>query len=171
MNSVGKLLSRHLKDLKPGKLEWIGVRPARKAPMQLVRHVEAVKDFGLNGDRRCDGSPGSGRQVTLINREHIEVIQKMLGLEELDPELLRRNLVVSGINLLALRHQRFRIGDAIFEAGAHCHPCLRMEQALGPGAVAAMLGHGGVCAKIIQGGTIAIGDSVEKLRSNQLDLL
>jgi MOSC domain-containing protein YiiM len=69
---------------------------------------------------------------------------------------------VSDINLLALRHQRFSIGDAIFEANAHCHPCLRMEQALGKGAVAAMLGHGGICAKIVQSGKISIGDKVIK---------
>jgi len=81
----------------------------------------------------------------------------------ISPDLLRRNLVVRGINLLALRHQRFRIGEVEFEGTALCHPCLRMEQALGQGAVAAMLGHGGLCAKIITNGTIRLGDQVEKL--------
>ena len=112
---------------------------------------------------------GSARQVTLINREHIEVVAKLLGLESIDPGLLRRNLVVSGINLIALRHQRFRIGEAEFEATAQCHPCVRMEQALGKGTVAAMLGHGGICAKIIKGGVIAVGDEVIKLELDTLD--
>jgi len=81
----------------------------------------------------------------------------------IDPAILRRNLVVSGINLTALRHQRFQIGDALFEATALCHPCSRMEKALGKHGVAAMLGHGGLCAKIIRGGKITVGDDVVHL--------
>ena len=163
VNAVGRLLSRHLQDLKPGRLDWIGLRPERKMEMLRVTHAEAIIDMGLAGDRRCKGTPGSARQVTLINSEHIEVVAKLLALESIDPALLRRNLVVSGINLMALRHQRFCIGEVELEATAQCHPCLRMEQALGSGAVAAMLGHGGICAKIIKGGLINMGDEVIKL--------
>ena len=163
INTVGRLLSRHLQDLKPGRLEWIGLRPERKADLLVVDQVEAIAEMGLAGDRRCKGTAGSARQVTLINQEHIAVVAQLLGLESIDPAILRRNLVVSGINMVALRHQRFRIGEAEFEASAHCHPCLRMEQALGKGAVAAMLGHGGVCAKIVKGGVIRVGDEVVKL--------
>lgn len=163
MNSVGKLLSRHLNDMPPGTLSWIGLRPERKAKMTIVARANALATLGLEGDRRCASSPGSGRQVTLINQEHIDVIARLMGLASIAPEQLRRNLVVTGINLQALRHQRFRIGEAEFEANAHCHPCLRMEQNLGKGAVAAMLGHGGICAKIITSGAIAVGDRVEKL--------
>jgi len=163
INTVGRLLSRHLQGLKPGRLEWIGLRPERKVDLLVVDQVEAIAELGLAGDRRCKGTADSARQVTLINQEHIEVVAKLLGQESIDPSVLRRNLVVSGINMVALRHQRFRIGDAEFEASAHCHPCLRMEQALGKGAVAAMLGHGGVCAKIVKSGVIRVGDEVVKL--------
>lgn len=163
MNSVGKLLSRHLQELEPGTLEWIGLRPERKAPMLVVDEVEALSGLGLAGDRRCQATPGTARQVTLINREHLVVIADLLDIEAINPELLRRNLVVSGINLLALRHQRFRIGTAEFEATAQCHPCVRMEQVLGKGAVGAMLGHGGICAKILKNGKIKVGDAVEKI--------
>jgi len=163
INTVGRLLSRHLQGLKPGRLEWIGLRPERKVDLLVVDQVEAIAELGLAGDRRCKGTADSARQVTLINQEHIEVVAKLLGQESIDPSVLRRNLVVSGINMVALRHQRFRIGDAEFEASAHCHPCMRMEQALGKGAVAAMLGHGGVCAKIVKSGVIRVGDEVVKL--------
>lgn len=169
MNSVGKLLSRHLQELAPGTVSWIGLRPQRKFPMQVVDRSLATQGLGLEGDRRYTGNPGSARQVTFINQEHIDLIAKLLNRDAIDPSTLRRNVVVTGINLVALRHQRFQIGEAIFEANAHCHPCLRMEHALGKGGVAAMLGHGGVCAKVIQSGVIAVGDRVIKL-DDQLSL-
>lgn len=157
---MARLLGRHLQDLKPGRLEWIGLRPTHKADLLEVTKVEAISDLGLTGDRRCQGKPGSKRQVTLINQEHIALIAELMGLSHISPALLRRNLVVSGINLLALRHQRFSIGAAEFETTLPCHPCIRMEQALGKGAIAAMFGHGGICAKVIKGGMIHIGDEV-----------
>jgi MOSC domain-containing protein YiiM len=120
----------------------------------------AIAERGLEGDHRIDKTPGSGRQVTLISREFIAQTAHFLGRDDISPGLLRRNLVVSGINLNALRHQRFTIGDALFEAGALCHPCSRMETALGKGGVAAMLGHGGLCCRVLKGGIIRIGDEV-----------
>ncbi len=105
-------------------------------------------------------TPGSARQVTLISEEFIAQIAHFTACGSIDPALLRRNLVVSGINLNALRHQRFQIGDALFEATALCHPCSRMETALGKGGVAAMIGHGGLCARILSTGTIHIGDQL-----------
>jgi MOSC domain-containing protein YiiM len=153
-------LDRFARDLPPGTLEWIGVRPARREDLVVLDSVEAIADAGLAGDHRTAKKRGSGRQVTLISREFIDQIAHFSGHGNIDPALLRRNLVVSGINLNALRHQQFRIGPVLLEAGAWCHPCLRMEEALGKGGIAAMLGHGGLCCKILQGGLIRVGDAV-----------
>ena len=163
MNSQGRLIARFTENLPAGTLEWIGLRPARKEAMQTVEHVIALEGLGLKGDRRCHGSPGSARQVTLISAEHLDLIAQFMGRDQVPVELLRRNLLVSGINLYALRHQPFRIGEAEFIATAHCHPCSRMESALGEGAVAAMLGYGGFCAKITKTGLIRTGDKIEKI--------
>ncbi len=160
MSTQSRLFARYLEGLPSGKLEWIGLRPARKEPMIVVQNVEAIEGIGLSGDRRCEGRPGSARQVTIISEEYIDIIARLLKKDSIDPAILRRNLVVSGINLTALRHQRFQIGEALFESTAQCHPCSRMEQALGKNGVAAMLGHGGLCAKIIRGGHLSIGDEL-----------
>jgi MOSC domain-containing protein YiiM len=74
MNSVGRLLSRHLNNINPGEVTWIGIRPERKADMIVINSVQAITSLGLKGDRRCKGNPGSARQVTLINQEHIDVV-------------------------------------------------------------------------------------------------
>jgi MOSC domain-containing protein YiiM len=160
-----QLFSRYLKDLKPGRLEWIGVRPGRKQELLVMEAAEALAGLGLEGDHRCGKTPGSARQVTLISSEFIRMIETYTGLEQINPLLLRRNLVVSGINLNALRHQQFKIGTAVFEATALCHPCVRMDQALGQGGTAAMLGYGGLCARILESGMLRIGDQLIPLES------
>ena len=160
MRAQQRLFGRYAEKIKPGHLSWIGVRPERKANMLELSEVQAVKDLGLEGDHRCSKTPGSARQVTIISEEYIDQISHFTGLDVIHPSLLRRNLVVKGINLTALRHQQFTIGEALFEATALCHPCSRMEQALGDGGVVAMLGHGGLCVKILKSGKIRIGDSV-----------
>lgn len=163
MSVQGRLFARYLNDLPSGKLEWIGLRPARKEAMVIVESAMAIQGFGLEGDRRCQGSEGSARQVTIISVEYIDMITRLLKKEAIDPAILRRNLLVSGINLTALRHQRLQIGDCILETTALCHPCLRMEAALGKNGVAAMLGYGGLCAKITTAGMLKVGDDVKHL--------
>ena len=155
-----KLFARYLKDLPDGRLQWIGLRPGHKQEMISVESTHAIARLGLEGDHRCLKTPDSGRQVTIISSEFIHIIETYMGLPNIDPSLLRRNLVVSGINLNALRHQQFRIGGALFEATALCHPCVRMDQTLGRGGAAAMLGYGGLCAKVLESGEIRLGDLV-----------
>ncbi|MGB7271392.1 MAG: MOSC domain-containing protein [Albidovulum sp.] len=74
--------------------------------------------------------------------------------------MLRRNLVVSGRNLLALRHARLRIGGAQIVIRGPCAPCSRMQTVLGPGGCNEMRGHGGRCAGVLVPGRIALGDPV-----------
>ena len=153
-------LNAYLGHLGAATIEWIWVRPRRREPLVAVTEAEAVADLGLRGDHRMTKTPGSGRQVTLISREFVTQIEQHLGKSDLDPAVLRRNIVVSGINLNALRRQQFWFGEALFEATQLCHPCARMEAELGPGGVVAMMGYGGLCAKVLQTGQIAIGDSL-----------
>jgi MOSC domain-containing protein YiiM len=108
---------------------------------------------------------GGKRQVTLLQAEHLSAIAALCGIgHRCDPSLLRRNLVVSGINLLALKDKPFLIGMVTLEGTGLCHPCSRMEEALGPGGYNAVRGHGGIMARIIEGGVLRIGDKVRLIR-------
>ncbi len=83
---------------QPGHVEWIGVRPERRVTMQSIEAV-MISANGLDGDRSRAGK----RAVTLIQQEHLGAIESYLGRGPVAPETLRRNLVVSGINLAALK--------------------------------------------------------------------
>ncbi len=142
-----------------GTVEWIGVRPARQEPL-MVKHEVEVGDQGLVGDR-FSGKPDATRVVTLIQKEHIDAVASILGQSSIDPGLLRRNIVVSGINLAALKQNRFQIGDVVLFGTGNCPPCSRMEENLGQGGYNAMRGHGGITANVVSGGMIRTGDQVK----------
>lgn len=144
-----------------GRLEWIGVRPKRREPLLALPEVEVLPDAHLAGDH-ARIKPGGKRQVTLIQHEHLAAVAGFLGLPEpVAPGRLRRNLVVSGLNLLALKGRQIRIGrDVVLDITGECHPCSRMEEELGPGGYNAMRGHGGLTARIVRGGRIRLGDAV-----------
>lgn len=142
-----------------GKLEWIGLRPARRAALDIVEQAECIADHGIRGDRSAEKAGGK-RQVTLIQAEHLPVIASCVGEDTVTPEMLRRNLMVSGINLLALKDKIFTIGSVTLEYTGTCPPCSFMEETLGNGGYNAMRGHGGITAKILTGGVISIGDTV-----------
>lgn len=142
-----------------GLVEWIGVRPSRGETMMALESVQVNCGTGLEGDR-FKGRPESPRQVTLIQQEHLAVIAACLGRESVEASLLRRNIVVSGINLLALKDKHFRVGDVVLEFTGPCHPCSKMERLLGAGGYNAMRGHGGITARVHEAGVIRLSDAV-----------
>ncbi|MBK7872247.1 MAG: MOSC domain-containing protein [Saprospiraceae bacterium] len=142
-----------------GFVEWIGIRPIRAAAVQEVSSVEVSQEEGLIGDHY--NKVGGARQVTLIQAEHLETVAKLLKINNINPVLTRRNILVSGINLLAFADRTFQIGEVVLEMTGFCHPCSKMEANLGSGGYNAMRGHGGITAKVIQGGIIKIGDQVK----------
>ncbi len=140
-----------------GKVEWLGIRPEKRKPLKTVDSV-TVLDSGLKGDH-YNGRSGK-RSITLIQAEHISALASLLHREKILPGELRRNIVVSGINLVALKNREFKIGSAILKMTGLCHPCSRMEEVLGSGGYNAMRGHGGINASVIVSGTISLGDTV-----------
>lgn len=143
---------------RAGTVQWIGVRPARDVEAEEVDCAQAIAGRGLVGDRYGGGSGKRG--VTLIQAEHLPAIASLAGHAAVAPGTLRRNLVVAGIPLIALKGLRFRVGEVLLEGTGPCDPCSRMEVALGPGAYNAMRGMGGLCARVLEGGTLRIGDRV-----------
>ena len=144
---------------RTGKVEWIGLRPARRVPLVPVDVADVSVEEGLIGDRWVLTN-STNRQVTLIQAEHIEAVASIMELGAIDPGLLRRNIVVRGINLVSLKGRSFRVGTALLEMTGLAHPCSRMEENLGAGGYNAMRGHGGITCKVLEAGVISLGDEV-----------
>lgn len=156
METIAELMSRHH---GVGLLEWIGIRPARRREMISCSEVSAL-ETGLQGDHY---NTGGKRSVTLLQFEHLSVIGAFMGSDPAKPELLRRNLIVSGINLIGIKNRRFSIGDAVLEGTGICAPCSRMEENLGSGGYSAVRGHGGITARITNPAIIRVGDKLSPL--------
>lgn len=145
---------------KSGRIEWIGLREERNEELTVVKEASVSPESGLQGDHYRGSS--KKRQVTLIQKEHIDAVSAMMGLE-VSPALLRRNVVVSGINLLSLKDTTFELGSAILQFTGLCHPCSRMEKNLGRGGYNAMRGHGGITAEVLKEGVFKTGDRLTVL--------
>ena len=135
-----------------GIVETIQVRPARREPTVEVE----VWDL----ESAVDHARSAARAVTLFQFEHLAVISSLLG-RPVDFARTRRNLCIRGFNLEVGRGSVIEVGDAQLGLTGRCHPCARMEEAFGTGGFAAMLGHGGWTARIVQTGTIRCGDAVQ----------
>lgn len=152
MSELRNLRQRHA---APGRVDWIGLRPKRLADVVPVDRAD-LGATGLEGDHSRAGP----RALTLIQAEHLPVIAALAQVAEIRPETLRRNIMISGINLWALRHDRLRLGQAEIKLTKPCSPCSRMERLIGPGAYNAMRGHGGWYAEVIRPGTLSVGESL-----------
>jgi MOSC domain-containing protein YiiM len=123
-------------------------------PMEELSEVRAMDDTGFEGC--AHGRPGRKRQVLLVDRETLEAM-------DLKPGIIRENVTTDGLNVNSLQiGQQLRVGDARLEVSAVCTPCDLME-AIRPGLRRELWGRRGMLCRVLEGGMIRRGDSIEKL--------
>jgi len=128
--------------------------PKKHLPMEELSEVRAVGDTGFEGCAHA--RPGSKRQVLLVDRETLEAM-------DLRPGIIRENITTDGMNVNSLQiGQRLQIGGARLEVSAVCTPCDQME-AIRPGLPKELWGRRGMLCRVLEGGVIRRGDSIEKL--------
>ena len=148
-----------------GEVEAIFIARRGGQPVERVQEIETLRDTGLVGDRFVEGtSYWSGVdecQVTLIAVEALEGITTKTEVSVMEGQH-RRNIVTRGIDLLKLRGTRFQVGNAVLEFDRPRPPC-RYIQSVSEHGMTKALGRnrGGICARVIQGGVIRPGDSIE----------
>src|SRR6185503_16162710 len=139
-----------------GRIEAIWIKPAHRIPMKRVDSGELVAGRGLEGS--VDRS--RRRQLTLLEAENWSRCVSKLNAAT-DPSARRANILLSGVRLAHTRGRVLKIGAARIQVGGELTPCERMDEAL-PGLQEALRADwgGGVFAQVLEGGLIAVGDSV-----------
>ena len=142
-------------------VEAIYLHRKKAGPMELVAEAEARSGFGLEGDKYFQENEGAGpdREITLIASEAIDAFRAETAIPFL-PEESRRNVVTRGVALNPLVGREFRVGGATLQGIRLCEPCAHLEKLTRPGVLRGFVGRGGLRARIVQGGTIRVGDSV-----------
>jgi MOSC domain-containing protein YiiM len=152
-------------------VQRIWTAPEGSAPMEARERVRAIADGGLRGDRYCHDrgyySPFDVCQVTLVDSGALEYVREEYGIDLSDGRH-RRNLVVD-FDVVELLDARFAVGEAVFEGTRRRPPCAHVEDLAGEEGVARALSEerGGVCADVVEGGEVAVGDELRVLE--QLD--
>jgi MOSC domain-containing protein YiiM len=146
--------------MSQGRLVSIHVTPEAGGTPEPRAAARVVPGGGLEGDRHGRSPAGEGwnRELTLISAEALEHL-KQVGLP-LAPGASRRQLVTQGIDLDRWTGKRFRVGEVVLEGTKACRPCDHLEALTQPGVKAALEGRGGLCARIVSGGTLRVGDAV-----------
>ena len=128
--------------------------PKKRLPMEQLAIANLLIDSGLEGCAHA--RPGGRRQVLLVDRETLEAM-------DLAPGVIRENVTTEGINVNGLEPgQRLRVGLTLLEVTAVCTPCDQLEK-IRPGLRREIYGRRGMLCKVIEGGTIRPGDSIERV--------
>lgn len=131
-------------------------QPAGEHPLIAVPEVECVAGRGLVGDRFFDFKENYKGQATFFAEEVFADVCQTLGVSDKLPGVTRRNIITAGVDLNTLVGKEFEIQGIRFVGMGECSPCLWMNQAIGPGAMAALHGRGGLRARILTGGTLRV---------------
>jgi MOSC domain-containing protein YiiM len=137
-------------------------------PLVEVRQIDCVAGHGIRGDRFYDYRDDYKGQITFFSLEVFEQLAAHLGVTDKSAGELRRNVIVSDINLNNLIGEEFSIQGVRLRGTAHCKPCYWMDQAIAPGAEEFLAGNGGLRAKILSDGIIAVGDARLELTAPRL---
>jgi hypothetical protein len=134
-------------------------QPPGEHPTVAHESIELVAGMGVRGDRFFGWKDDYKGQLTLIDAAVVDDIRVHAGNPELDSAVFRRNVVTSGIDLNRLVGRVFRLGDVLLEGTQKCAPCYWMDRACGkPGTEKLMHDRGGLRCKILEGGTLRLGE-------------
>jgi MOSC domain-containing protein YiiM len=134
-------------------------KPPDDFPLIEVPRIDCVAGHGIRGDRFFDYRDNYKGQITFFSFEVFETLARHFGLTSKSPGVLRRNIVVSGIDLNNLIGEEFAVQGVRLRGTGHCKPCYWLDQAFAPGTEEFLQGNGGLRAEILSDGAIAVGDA------------
>ncbi len=132
-------------------------QPPGKHAVRDVEEVECVAGKGLKGDRFFEHKDGYKGQITFFALEVFDELRSALGIDDLSPGSVRRNVIVSGLELNDLVGKEFEVQGVRFFGVEECKPCYWMDVALSDGARDLMTGRGGLRCRILTDGPLRVG--------------
>jgi MOSC domain-containing protein YiiM len=148
-----------------GTVLSIHIAPAGSAPVVSIAGIQAIAGKGLEGDRyyfetgTYSKTPGSGREVTLIEIEVIEALRREYEID-IDAVQARRNIVTRGAALNHFIDREFEVGEAVLRGTRLCEPCAHLEKLTTKGVMRGLIHRGGLRADVVRGGLIRVGDTI-----------
>jgi MOSC domain-containing protein YiiM len=128
--------------------------PKKRLAMEELQESQVMNDFGFEGCAHAQ--PGRKRQVLLVDRETLEAM-------DLQPGIIRENITTTGLNVNRLAiGQQLRVGESLLEVSEICTPCDQMEK-IRPGLRKELWGRRGMLCRVVEGGIIRRGDTIEKI--------
>jgi MOSC domain-containing protein YiiM len=134
-------------------------QPPGTSPLIEKERIECVAGKGLRGDRYFDHAEDYKGQITFFSAEVFERLCAHFGIKEKPAGVLRRNIIVSGVDLLSLIGCEFEIQGVKFRGTQHCAPCEWMDVAFAPGAKEFLKENAGLRAKILSNGELHLGEA------------
>jgi MOSC domain-containing protein YiiM len=144
---------------RSGRIEAIYLAAAHGEQPHAVDLAVAQAGLGLEGDRNFGDSDPDSCNITFIEAETFERQRAEHGLD-LDPAESRRQVLVRGVELGQLIGRRFMAGEIECEGEERCEPCSHLVKLVGTPVVLKGLLHSGLRARILNSGTIRVGDEV-----------
>jgi MOSC domain-containing protein YiiM len=133
-------------------------------PVESRDRIEVRAGLGIVGDRYFGQPAHRDASVTVIAAEALDRLAAELGSGPLDPLATRRNVVLRGAEVEALRGQLFSLdcgeGEVVLAGGRPANPCAWLDLALTPGAHRGMRGRGGVRCAPRTDGVLRLGAAV-----------
>lgn len=140
-------------------------KPAGREPVESRDVVTCVAGKGIEGDRFFGYKESYKGQITFFAQEVHEALVTHFQRPDLPASVYRRNVVTRGLDLAALIGREFSLGGIRFEGTQECAPCYWMNDAVGPGAEEFLKGRGGLRARILSDGPLALGSVALQLHA------
>jgi len=140
-------------------------KPPNDFPLIELQRIECVAGHGIRGDRFYDYRENYKGQITFFSAEVFDEVCSTFRLRTKSAGVLRRNVIVSGIELNNLIGADFELQGVRFRGMDHCKPCYWMDVAFAPGAEDFLKDRGGLRGQILTNGWIEVGDAKLKIVS------
>ena len=127
--------------------------------VEACSSVNCVAGMGIEGDRYFGHKENFKGQITFFSEEIAAGLEQHLNLPEVDRSAMRRNVIISGVDLNTLVGRQFRLGELVLTGSEECSPCYWMDKAVAPGAHEWLKGNGGLRCRIVASGVLSTGET------------